>query len=397
MRTAALIDAFNIGSYWSVLLGLPHFLLYRRRQDAATNMHATVMYLAILFPDWNSLQSVRRAHSDLEGTALVFFALLVVFEALAHLTENKKREKLFDRIGIVFFAVAVLAEIAAYPYGQRNDELSQAVIGSLDSQVKEAKKDASEAVDDSKKAVGQATDALTKSGNAEKSLGKAENEAKGAQAASSNAVNEAAKALNLATGARTEADTFGSDIKSAKQQATTAEQHLADALREAAQAQAELNRIRSPRSLVNRDKLIAALKPFGGTEYILNVFLDQESTEFIKTVAGALDASGWIRKQPQGMNIGVPTMQIDFGKGLEFVPSCIESGIGIHVQTKESLSVLQTIPFANLPKNVQTSLILKTSMAESISPEDARNVQEGTIDPEPGEVLSVRVCVGKKP
>ena len=351
---------------------------------AATNF--AVRFL----PDWNSLESVRRAHSHLEAASLVFFALLVVFEALAHLAEDKAKERTLDKIGIVFFAVAVLAEIAAYPYGQRNDELAQQAIGALDGKVKEAEGNASKAVSDSRAALGQATDALTKAGNAANALGRAESEAKGAQTASSNA-------LTLATGAHKEADSFENDIKSAKQQATAAEQHLADALRETAQAQAELDRIKSPRSIVNRDKLTTDLRPFSGTVYVLNVFLDQESTEFIKAVAGALDAAGWVREQPKGMNLGNPTMRIDFGQGLEYVPSCIESGIAIHVGTKESLPVLQSTPFPSLPKTVQAALKLKASIAASISPSDEQNVVAGVIDWEPSEGLSMRICVGKKP
>ncbi|MGD0909119.1 MAG: hypothetical protein ABSA96_16175 [Candidatus Acidiferrales bacterium] len=352
---------------------------------------AVAMNFAVRFlPDWNSLESVRRAHSHLEAASLVFFALLVVFEALAHLAEDEATERTLDKIGIVFFAVAVLAEIAAYPYGQRNDELAQQAIGSLDTKVKEAEGNASKAVSDSRTALGQATDALTKAGMAANALGKAESEAKGAQTASSNA-------LTLATGAHKEADSFENDIKSAKQQATAAEQHLADALREAAQAQAELDRIKSPRSIVNRDKLTTDLRPFSGTVYVLNVFLDQESTEFIKAVAGALDAAGWVREQSKGFAIGNPTMRIDFGQGLEYVPSCIESGIGIHVRTKESLPVLRSTPFPSLPKIVQAALTLKASIAASISPSDEQNVGAGVIDPEPGEGLPITICVGKKP
>ena len=97
------------------------------------------MLFAIFLPDWNSLDSVRRTHSDLEGAALVFFALLVLFDVLAHLSdENKNREKLFVRIGLCCFAVAILAEIAAYPYGQRNDALSAQVIVSLDTKAQDA-------------------------------------------------------------------------------------------------------------------------------------------------------------------------------------------------------------------------------------------------------------------
>jgi hypothetical protein len=76
--------------------------------------------------DWNSLDSVRDAHSALEGWALVFFALLVVFDVLAHLAdEHPTREKKLERIGLWCFGVAIVAEIVAYPYGKRNDILAE--------------------------------------------------------------------------------------------------------------------------------------------------------------------------------------------------------------------------------------------------------------------------------
>src|SRR4051812_5254102 len=114
--------------------------------SASSTFQATIMYFATFIPDWNSLDSVRRAHSLLEGAALVFFALLVVCEALAHLSDDKRTERLFDKIGIVFFAVAVLAEIVAYPYGQRNDTLSEEAIVSLDAKSREASASASNAL-----------------------------------------------------------------------------------------------------------------------------------------------------------------------------------------------------------------------------------------------------------
>jgi hypothetical protein len=95
-------------------------------------MTVTTTNFAMFIPDWNSLDSVRRAHGDLELAALVFFALLVLFDILAHFSEGKKREKLLERIGLCFFAIAVAAELAAYGYGQRNDALSDQKIRSLD-------------------------------------------------------------------------------------------------------------------------------------------------------------------------------------------------------------------------------------------------------------------------
>jgi uncharacterized membrane protein len=82
--------------------------------------------------DWNTLDSVRAVHSFLEASALAFFALLVLFDVLAHVyDEHPKMAKGFERAGLWFFGVAVLAEILAYPYSRRNDELSERVIVSL--------------------------------------------------------------------------------------------------------------------------------------------------------------------------------------------------------------------------------------------------------------------------
>jgi hypothetical protein len=80
----------------------------------------------MLLPGWNSPTEVKEIHDVLEGGALLFFAALVVFEAIAHFTAS--REKLYTRIGLAAFAVAVLLEIGAYPYSGRNDELSAAAI-----------------------------------------------------------------------------------------------------------------------------------------------------------------------------------------------------------------------------------------------------------------------------
>lgn len=101
--------------------------------------------------DWNTVESVRTVHSFLEGWALVFFALLVLFDVLAHLTEDEHREqsRTFERIGLWCFGVAVIAEIFAYPYSRRNDALSsqqdatqKATIARLDNSTQGLKTDA---------------------------------------------------------------------------------------------------------------------------------------------------------------------------------------------------------------------------------------------------------------
>ena len=145
-------------------------------KNAAISMHATIMHFATCLPDWNSLDSVRRAHSDLEVTALVFFALLVVCEALVHLSDDKKTERRFEKISIVFFAIAVLAEIVAYPYGQRNDTLSEQIIGSLDGKARDALTKSETALSHSNEAETKSSEAVDKAGKAQEELRKATNE-----------------------------------------------------------------------------------------------------------------------------------------------------------------------------------------------------------------------------
>src|SRR5580704_2499540 len=110
-----------------------------------------MVLIATILPNWNSLESVRNAHSLLEGWALVFFAALVIFDVVAHMYEDEHRDrsKLFERIALWCFGVAVLAEIVAYPYSRRNDFLSDqqnAVqrdkIASLDNSTQKLKTDA---------------------------------------------------------------------------------------------------------------------------------------------------------------------------------------------------------------------------------------------------------------
>jgi hypothetical protein len=139
-----------------------------------------IMLLAIL-PNWNSLDSVRHAHSDLELAGLVFFALLVVAEALAHNSEQEKRKHLFDSIGIWFFAIAVLCEIAGYWYGQRNDTLSEQVIVSLDAKARDAASNASTALSNSKDAETKSSGALDKAGKAQEKAEDALAKAKAAE------------------------------------------------------------------------------------------------------------------------------------------------------------------------------------------------------------------------
>jgi len=267
------------------------------------------MHFAIWFPDWNSLDSVRRAHSRLEGSALVFFALLVVFDVLAHLSaKDKKRETLFEKIGLCCFAVAVLAEIAAYPYGQRNDTLSAQAIGSLDAKSREASTNASNALTKSGVAETKADEAETKSGEAltrahaaERSLDKAENDAGKAQTV-------AASALATATNASTRAGKAEASLGKAEAEAKNAESSALDALTlareargEAASFERDLARVKkqaSDRLLDEYQQAEVAQKVelFLGSPYELGSLDTPEAANLLFEIDATLTSAGWIYK-----------------------------------------------------------------------------------------------------
>ncbi len=344
--------------------------------NAPTRIKQTNMHFARFLPGWNSLDSARAVHSDLELAALVFFALLVLFDVLAHLSDDKNRERRFERIGLWFFGIAVIAELLAYPYGQRNDDLSAQVIGSLDTKAQNAADNASKALTDSK-------DAETKSGDAVDKAGKA-------NLSSSNAIA-------LARGARKEADSFERDIKSANNTAIAAEQHLKEALNDAAEAQAELNRLRSPRSLIDESGLIAALLPFKGTEYTISVFQDDESIQLTKELGQVLDSAGWIRKEPSQHMLGLTYLNVFDQEFKDSVPVCVATGIEIDAQITESAEAVQLAAPQNRPKSARAAGALWSALRQRVSPFDKGNLGRGVGIKMVRAEGPVEICVGKKP
>ncbi|HEX6503107.1 MAG TPA: hypothetical protein VF011_07645 [Terriglobales bacterium] len=336
-------------------------------------MNATAVSFIRLIPDWNSLDSVRHAHSLLEADALVFFALLVVFDVLAHFSEEKKRERLLEKIGLCFFAVAVLAEIAAYPYGQQNDHLSEQVIGSLDAKAKDALANASNALTKAGKAETKANDAETKSGNA--------------ATASSNA-------QALAKGARKEADSFEQDIVSAKKQAANAESHLADALKQAADATRELNLLKSPRVLTNPSVFSAVLKEFAGTPYTFkSVNAEEEAVDLLKAIDGALQLAGWKREKPSGtIVINVYGGKEDFG-----VPPGVGTGVTVDVDSAIPAEQLNGQPHDSWPPLVRAAAALQDMLNRSITPSQAEVTKSVAAELSKSPSPLVRIAVGKKP
>lgn len=145
-------------------------------------------------PDWNSLDSVRNAHSFLELWSIWLFAVLVVCDIVAHLIEDnhKSKAKFIERVGLLCFAFAVAAELGAYKYGQRNDELSDKIIRSLSTT-------AGQAATDSQNALRDSNTALTRSAQAETQSGKATTSASNALTVAKGATIEAASAKKALT------------------------------------------------------------------------------------------------------------------------------------------------------------------------------------------------------
>lgn len=231
-----------------------------------------------MIPDWNSLDSVRRVHSDFEEAALFFFALLVLFDVLAHLSKTDLRKSALEKIGLCFFAVAVFSEIVAYPYGQRNDSLSAQEIGSLDAKATDAAGKSASAVTDSREAEAKSGEAIVEAGRAD---------------------TASSSALALARGARTEADSFERDIFTAKQQAANAESNLADALERAATAEKEADTVNeklADRALSDdqQRRIAGKMVSFAFQEYKVVAYWDsQESLGIANRIHQALQMARW--------------------------------------------------------------------------------------------------------
>jgi hypothetical protein len=207
------------------------------------------------------------------------------------------------------------------------------------------------------------------------------------------AAGASTRAREEAQGARNEADSLGREVISVKQQAADAGLQLTEALKQAVALTAELQRLKSPRSLTDIPKLTDTLRALRGTEYTLNVFQDDESIRLTRAVDEVLRKAGWIRKQPE-ITRGVPALVLFNADNKEPVPVCVETGILIHLQAEESLEIIQKHGPHYLPKDEQAAATLLAAFGESLSPSDDHNVNF-VHDAGPRESLTI--CVGKKP
>ena len=80
-----------------------------------------MMHYWNLLWDWNALDAVRTVHSAFELSALIFFALLVMFDVLAHLSDaNKTLEKLLSATEKIFRLKRNSHSLSLNPTSARN-------------------------------------------------------------------------------------------------------------------------------------------------------------------------------------------------------------------------------------------------------------------------------------
>jgi hypothetical protein len=223
----------------------------------------------------------------------------------------------------------------------------------------------------------------------------AHDEADAAKTDAGIAKTDAGNAKTLASGARHEADSFENDIKSVKQNAADAESHLAEALKQAAAAQAELNRLKSPRLLASAIALSTILRQFAGTEYtFVLVSDDTDSVDLLKQIDSALQLAGWKRAKPTPTSvIGLPMP--DFGKDF-IIAVGAQTGIEIEVDSTESIDSLRSTPAEGWPPLVKAAGTLKNALAALITPAAEDNLRKDLVVT-PGPSTVIRIAVGKKP
>jgi hypothetical protein len=291
------------------------------------------------------------------------------------------RLELFEMLVLIGCGGELIADGGIFWLSEHLQTIQQTRVVALAKLADDAVQKAQKALADSGIALGQSTEAKTKSGEAIDKAGKA------------NGIS--LNALSLARGARTEADSFDKRIVSANTLATDAESHLAEALRQAADATAELNRLKSPRLLTNISVLSNSLRRFAGTEYtFIMVSDDTDSLELLKQIDSVLQLNGWKRKKPSPEpSIGLPIAGFDE----DFrVAIGAQTGIEVQVDSNFSIESLNVTPPVLWPPLVGAASNLRNGLASCITHTDKGNVRKELVVTT-GSSTVVRIAVGRKP
>jgi hypothetical protein len=322
------------------------------------------------------------------STLIVFIGLLGEIGITFAYTKDKPRSEII--LGIICGVVIAVGVLGELRYGSRAAQANSQLRIISEGQLSDAQGRLRKAEDGLRIAIVKAGGAKASADGAAKAASQANSSAQQAQGAASNA-------LALARGARQEADSFEKDIVSAKKQAADAESHLAEALRRATEATAELDRLKSPRTLTNVPKLVSTLSEFKGTEYTFSaVWADEESVLLLRSINDVLQRAGWKRGKALG---GFPAINV-FGNDEPFsVPEALNSGIRISVDSPEDISVLKSLPPDKLPMPVRAAVALDIALSSSLSPrEDIEHPYlVNLVNVGKAESKTVRISIGKKP
>ena len=211
------------------------------------------------------------------------------------------------------------------------------------------------------------------------------------------AKQSAGRAQTLAHDARKEADSFERDIVTAKQQAALAESHLADALKQTADATAELNRLKSPRILTNVSMLVTEMRQFRDTNYkFVSVYPNDESIALLKSIDDVLQQAGWVRQSQQGLNLGIPALNISDAHGTFLVAEGINTGVEITADSSDTVAALNSLPPDKRPAPVRIALILRNVLASNLVPSHDLNTKVSVNEVKAPTSL-IQIAVGQKP
>ena len=198
-------------------------------------------------------------------------------DVVAHLIEDSRKPlaKIFERIGLCCFAFAVAAELAAYKYGQRNDDLSAGVINSLDAKSKEA--------------FGTATNAHNLAQSASDVANAAKGEAEEAQKKALVADTHAAKANLSALQAEVHANAIGDELKNETDREQAAERQLEGEKVKRLKLAASLSR----REVFDQSGIIGRLSTTPPHRVILLYADDREAKQYAEEIAWIFLALKW--------------------------------------------------------------------------------------------------------
>jgi len=201
-----------------------------------------------------------------------------------------------------------------------------------------------------------------------------------------------AEAEKIAKGFDAKISESDAKAKSAEATAKNFEAQIADANARTAQAELELARIKTPRSLKHIPEVVAALKPFKGTEYTFSsVCQEQECLVFLKQLDSVLQEAKWKRGKGLG---GFPAIKV-FGSNVDFaVPLSLTDGIAVRAESRESLASLQALPLDKLPLYIGAAITLNLALFPNLDPPQGGDHK---VDVEPGDSTVVQIAIGKKP